>query len=471
MNTKKYSLLLWGCLLLGLAACSDAPNGESPAQSPSITVEDGITQILFETAGGSQSVPFSANVDWTATTDQDWCSVSPSSGLAGRTSVIVTLEENDTPDERNATLVLTAGTATKRITLVQKQKDALTVTSNKVEMKAEGGEFNIEVQANVDFDYAIDETAEAWLVPVETKALTTTQLRFRAQPNEGMERREGSIVLHSGDLSETVTVYQAAGTPTVVLTQNEYTVGSAGEEILIELQSNVEYEMILPQEANWISGVVTRAFSTYTHRIQVAPNEDYEIREADIHFVNAQQEIDEVVRIVQVQKDAILVACPSYSVTSEAGRLDFVVNTNVDFYVSVSAGWIRQAPSTRGLVEVPLSFEYDAHTGREPREAVIKLSAEGVEQSITVLQEGMQEENRVSIVHCGLTFSAPMITGAFFREAFISWGDGIREKYSTDATHSYGEAGVHSITIESLGAEKITFPDLKGVSEIDLSDF
>lgn len=468
---KRYDLILMVCLLAGLAACSDDKNSEQPAPVPGITLDGTGSSLLFETGGGSQSVSFNATVGWTAETDQDWCSVLPASGGAGDASVTVTLEANDTPDERNATLVLTAGTATKRITLVQKQQDALTVTSNKVEMDAAGGNFEIEVQANVSFGYELDEDAAAWIAPVETKALTTTRLQFNVQPNDNEEKREGRIVLRAGELTETVTVYQAAGIPTLVLTQNEYTVGSAGGEIVIELQSNVEYEMILPGQADWISKTVTRAFSTYTHRIQVAPNEDYDLREAEIHFVNEQKEIDEVVHILQVQKNAILVAKNSYEVTAEAGQLDFSINTNVDFQVSVSADWLRQAPDTRGLVEVPLSFVYESNEEETPREAVITLSADGVEQTVTVVQEGIKNENRVSIVHSGQTFTAPLITGVSFTDAFISWGDGTREEYKAEATHAYGDGGIHTVVIESVGAEEITLPDLEGVSEIDLSAF
>ena len=117
------------CLLAGLAACSDDKNSEQPAPVPGITLDGTGSSLLFETGGGSQSVSFNATVGWTAETDQDWCSVLPASGGAGDASVTVTLEANDTPDERNATLVLTAGTATKRITLVQKQQDALNALS------------------------------------------------------------------------------------------------------------------------------------------------------------------------------------------------------------------------------------------------------------------------------------------------------------------------------------------------------
>ncbi len=477
MIMKKYSWMLLAGLFIGLAACSDDKNNDTPAQTPSITVEEEWEsgQILFGSTTGSQVVHFTTNVAWTAEADQEWCKVQPTSGNAGDVSVTITLEENTGYDERNASFVLTAGTAKKSFKIVQKQKDALMATSSTVEMDAAGGNFTVEMQSNLSFDYEIDGAATtAWIAPVETKGLTTTRLQFSAQPNDTGEKREGKIVFRAGELSETVTVYQAAAdtsTPTLVLTQNEYTVGSDGEEIVIELKSNVEYEMVMPQEADWLSEVVTRSMSTYTRRILVAPNDGYDLREADIHFVNESEGIDEVVHIIQVQKDAILVAKQSYPVGAEAGQLDFVVNTNVDFEVSVSAGWIRQAPQTRGLVEVPLSFIYDANTGGEPREAVIKLSAEGVEQSVTVLQEGEKVISRVSIVHSGLTFTAPLITGSFFADGVISWGDGTSEEYSEEASHTYQDENAHTVVIESVGAEEITLPDLVGVSEIDLSGF
>ena len=65
--------------------------------------------------------------------------------------------------------------------------------------------------------------------------MTSTQLRFTAAANESFDKREGKIVIRSGELSETVTVYQAGEQPGVMLTQDEYTVGSEGGIVAVEL--------------------------------------------------------------------------------------------------------------------------------------------------------------------------------------------------------------------------------------------
>ena len=454
------------------AACSDDKEDNPQPATPAIEWATGQSSPTFETSGGTASVHFSSTTDWTAEVDQDWCSVSPASGTAGENcAVTVSATPNETTDERNATLIVRSGTVTERMTIVQKQKDALTVTSNRIEVPADGGNATVEVQANIDFTYEIDEAAAEWLTEANSRALTTTQLHFTVAPNEAAEKREGKIVIRSGELSETVTVYQDGFTPQLVLTQNEHTVSSEGETVTIEVRSNVDYEMKLPAGVEWISEANSRALSTYTHRIQVAPNEDYDFRTAKIAFVSEEMGLTDTVTITQVQLDAILVAQPQYTVAPEGGTLEFAVNTNVDFAVETSADWIRQAPRSRALEEVLLSFIVDANTGTEDREATITLTADNVKQVIKVNQPVNQEPSFLRISFTGSAFTAPLMAGTFFTEATIAWGDGQSEAYKEKATHTYGNEGTYTVTIESKGANSFAMDDLTGVDEIDLSDF
>ena len=63
-----------------------------------------------------------------------------------------------------------------------------------------------------------------------------------------------------------------------------------------------------------------------------------------IYFVNELQGIREKVNIVQVQKDAVLVAREEYDMPQKGGVLGFELNTNVEtFDVECSETWIRKA--------------------------------------------------------------------------------------------------------------------------------
>ena len=62
----------------------------------------------------------------------------------------------------------------------------------------------------------------------------------------------------------------------------------------IQLKSNVEYQMIVPEEEAWIQIVESRAFSDYTHYILVSANDTYGVRSAEIRLVDEEMEWDEM---------------------------------------------------------------------------------------------------------------------------------------------------------------------------------
>ena len=236
---KKIPFLLTALLVL-FAGCG---GGDSEEITPPITetpkVEISSSNPVLVQQGGNATVTFTTNAAWTASVSEGsrsvaWCSVSPTSGQAGTVN--------------------------------------LTVTSNKVELKAEGGNFTIEAQANVSVSYEIEETAKDWISASESRGLTTTTLNFTAKTNESTERRQGTITLKGGDgLTETVTVYQAGEEPSLVLTtEKEMTVGSEGGTLKIELQSNVEVKMEA-LEADWLRESSSRVLSSHTYYIEGTP--------------------------------------------------------------------------------------------------------------------------------------------------------------------------------------------------------
>lgn len=397
--------LYWWLLLLSMtfvAACSDGgedvvePDPKPTPSKPAITLD--VSSSDFTTDGGSNTISFTTAAPWTAevlnSRADAWCSVSPTDGPAGDAEITVTTTANDTPDNRSASIVIKAGTTEKTITVSQKQKDALTVTSDKFEVSAEGGEVTIEVKANIDFEYTISEKAKAWIASADSRALKTTTLVFDVSANEDTEKREGSITITSGSFKETVTVYQEGTVPVITLTQNEFVVPSAGDVIAVEVKSNVDVEVELPAETDWLSEDKSRAMSTNTYYFIVAESGEYEQREAEIKFTNKKNELSETVKVVQVQKDAIVVAKNEYEVDMEGGALDFEIQTNVDVAVSIPdsvQSWITHVES-RALESKTLHFDI-APCQSDERIGIITLTGGDAMQTITIKQNGKKEIN------------------------------------------------------------------------------
>jgi hypothetical protein len=400
--------LNWWLLLLSMtfvAACSDGGEDiEEPApkptpSQPTITLD--ISSSDFTTDGGSNTISFTTSEPWTAevlnSRADAWCLVSPTSGKAGEAEITVTTTPNDTPDNRSASIILKAGSTQKTITVSQKQKDALTVTSDKFEVGAEGGEVKIEVKANIDFEYTISEKAKSWITSADSRALKTSTLVFNVSENEDLEKREGSITISSGAFKETVTVYQEGTEPVIVLTQNEFVVPSAGDVIAVEVKSNVDVEVELSAEAGWLSEDKSRAMSTNTYYFIVAESGEYEQREAEIKFTNKKNELSETVKVVQVQKDAIILTKEEYEVSAKGGSLEISYESNVEVTTTSDCDWLKvNSTNTRAMSESILLVNVSENTTTIPRTGTITISSKDgtLSEMLTITQKG---QNNASV--------------------------------------------------------------------------
>ena len=389
MKANKLIELTLAAIMLIFAACSGGDdNGGSNSggnTDPKSSVNITTSSPTVPQTGASTTVSFVVSGSWTASSNQSWCHVSPTSGNQGTTTITVTCDDNDTYDERNATVTIKCGNASSSITVTQKQKDALLVTSNKIEIEAAGGEATIEVKANVDYDYTVEESAKSWISIGGTRALTTKNIILNIAENEEQTPREGKITISNSDFKEEVTVYQQGAVPSIVLTTKEFTVASSGETIKVELKSNTNYTIQMPN-VKWITESSTRAMSSYTHYFKVEENTTYDSRSAEIIFKDESNGIEEKVTVNQLQKDAIVLAQSSYTVDYKATQLDFSVKSNVELEVSTSDSWIKQV-STRALTEKKLYFDIEENTSETSRTGYIYITSGDLKQTISVTQK------------------------------------------------------------------------------------
>ncbi|MBO5381599.1 MAG: leucine-rich repeat protein, partial [Bacteroides sp.] len=401
---KKFLFLLTGlmCMLVSCGGGEDSANEPTPTPNPtpneptaSITMNTNIPSggLAFDVKGGEKSVDFTTNKDWTVTVaattgGATWCTASPASGSQGDATVKFSVKENTDYDDRSVSVTIKAGTATKTFTINQKGADALLVTTKKYEVAQEGGEIEVEVQANIDYEMEISETAKSWITEATTRALTTHKHTFTIAANEEVKKREGEIVFKSGDKVETVKVYQAGGA-VLVLSQNEFNVSDAGEVITIDVKSNIDFGVQMP-DVDWISNeAATRGMSSHTLKYDIAPNETYDAREAEIVFYDKNSDLKETVKIVQVQKDAIIISNKSYEVKAEGETIEVKLSANVEFDVTMpDVDWISQV-TTRGLTEYTLYYKVAENSNEDSRSAEIVFTNKEsqLSEKISIIQK------------------------------------------------------------------------------------
>ena len=339
----------------------------------------------------TQSVIVTCNGTWALSGETvSWCRPSKTTGQ-NNDVVTFNIDENNLSDDRNATYTFTCATESAKFVLTQKGKDALTVTKSKFEVSAQGEQIAVEVNANITFDYEIAQADKSWVSYVGSRAMTTSRLLFSISPNEETATREGTITITSEIGKETIKIYQFGASPALVLTQKEYIVPSDGQTIKVELNSNVDYEVAMPS-VDWITESPTRAISTHTHYYTIASNTTCDNRSTEIHFYNKENNIDEIVEITQLQKDALIIGKTDYQVPQEGGTVDVTLQHNIDFEIKINETdtWITQI-ETRALQENQLRFNISENTTGAERigKIMIANTQQNISQTITITQSAI----------------------------------------------------------------------------------
>jgi len=76
------------------------------------------SNLEFTSGSGSKSLKITSNTSWTVSSDQYWCSVSPTSGSGDR-SIKVSVEENTSTSARTATITVKSDAVTKSLAVTQ----------------------------------------------------------------------------------------------------------------------------------------------------------------------------------------------------------------------------------------------------------------------------------------------------------------------------------------------------------------
>lgn len=163
----------------------------------------------LESGASTFTVEVQANVAYSVSTSVDWIKQTGTKGLIP-TTYYFSVEENTTYDNREGTITIksqNSSVADQVISVKQAQKDAIIVENSSYDMPYGGGEIEVKVEANVDFEV---KTGEEWIHHIETKALNSSTVRLSIDENTGYGFRESIIEIkqHNGTIMQTITIKQ-----------------------------------------------------------------------------------------------------------------------------------------------------------------------------------------------------------------------------------------------------------------------
>ena len=366
--------------------------------------------IVFPSKGGEDYFEIESNTDWSISDNADWLTIEPIEGN-GNCSITLTATASDVYDDRNTVITVKAGDKTETFTVTQKYAEALLVTKNKFDIPQEGGDFTIEIQSNISYEIQIDSDSQSWISEApQSKALTTYTHTFSVESNPNTTKRNGSIeIIGSNGKTETVNIYQAQRDE-LVLSKSEETVPAKGGEVRVQLRSNVDYEVIMPENTDWVEQIQSDKADELIFNVK--PNDRTEDREAEITVKDKNSDLSQTFTIKQIV-GSIILEDSYFEVDAKGGSIKVNLSTDIDFEVIIpeNIDWVTRI-ETKSLEKRTFNLNVLPNSQTEEREAEITVKDvnSDVAQTLTIKQRVgkiIVEQNEFKVQFKGETISIP----------------------------------------------------------------
>lgn len=209
---------------------------------------------------GSLEFTLSTNVDdYEIKSDADWLQPSLTKAMTDQT-LVLTYEENTNYEERTGKVTVTNGALTSSVTVTQGGRGALyfVIASDTVAYDATQYEMVLMKNTGLSGLHLLEDAP--WItLPFDTRAIPEEErVMLTLQANTETEPREARLVIRDEStgvlLTDTFTLVQR-GLENLLLPEiNQYETTVEGEEFSIPVTASGPFEVILPEDAPWLTG-------------------------------------------------------------------------------------------------------------------------------------------------------------------------------------------------------------------------
>ena len=226
-----------------------------------------ISPVQFDLGpeGGEIAIDVDANISYTATPRASWIAGIGAKSTSARKVFSVGL--NTTTSARESSISF-EGNGLSASAVVNQAAPVLSLSKNKVEMTAEGGSIDIDIESNIGYSCSSE---KSWLGFTENSG----KLRLTVAENTTGAKRSCTFTVKNADFSivRTVEVVQEQNN-VLEVSKTSYEFGSEGGTFTPTVNANIDYTVNVP--VSWI----TRDGSKFT----VAANEETSPRSATITY-------------------------------------------------------------------------------------------------------------------------------------------------------------------------------------------
>ena len=236
-----------------------------------------VDNIGFTSNNGSESFSITSNVSWTVLSNQDWCSVSPTTGSRdGKVSVSV--DKNTSLSERTATITIQSEAGNLTLKVIQSGADpVLSLSVINIDFTSGGGSKSFSITSNVSWTVT---SSQDWCSVDPKTGKSDGGVSVSVDKNTSLSERTATITIQSEAGNQTIKVIQAGADPELRLNKNNLSFAAAEGNDVFTISSNTSWSITSNQDWCMVSSSSGSKDGTIT--VNVTENTSIDSRTATI---------------------------------------------------------------------------------------------------------------------------------------------------------------------------------------------
>ena len=167
-----------------------------------LTISD--SSLSFGELGGTKGITLVANKIWNASSDKDWCTISPTLGDGSSDTnftLYIQCAINYDYQDRNCTITFTSSGETISLIVNQSERTGIEGVETDYTVSYEAQYYTIHFESNVEFQAVGFSSSKDWISVVDTKGLSNSEITLSIAENDGYKRSGKIRIKYRGSIN------------------------------------------------------------------------------------------------------------------------------------------------------------------------------------------------------------------------------------------------------------------------------
>ena len=219
--------------------------------------------MQFENTASSSTLTVTTDGAWTATSANDWITVTPASGT-GNAELTVSVAANEGDDERTGRIAVAVGGTVQYVNVVQKGRYFTIDRPTSASLPSTGGTIELGIATNQTWTAEV-KNGSPWLTLSATEGTGNANLIISATDNPSLQSRADTVVFTPANGKQGVRlIVRQAGRYLKVSTQSVSFFHKGGASSPVTVETDGTFRVEKPADAAWLTVSTTNNLLVFT---------------------------------------------------------------------------------------------------------------------------------------------------------------------------------------------------------------